>query len=159
MNAYQLPSLSRFKGCIILRCVCFFLIFFLNYQSKANLCIHLDLTKVHRFKGLTSPYIIPYFHFLNLNNILNLPQTFVIAEAWFDTNYVRLVFCLPDVHACALVYEIKTNASRLYTSFTSFTVAKTLVYMTQWLIHNLICGLFLNFPYFIKECKLNIIKI
>ena len=30
-------------------------------------------------------------------------------------NYVRLVFCLPDLHACTLVYEIKTNASRLYT--------------------------------------------
>ena len=23
-------------------------------------------------------------------------------------------FCLPDLHACKLVYEIKTNASRLY---------------------------------------------
>ena len=52
-------------------------------KSKANLWIHLDLAKVHRFKGLTSPYIISYLHFQNLNNILALPQTFVIAEAWF----------------------------------------------------------------------------
>ena len=29
-------------------------------------------------------------------------------------NYARLVFCLPDLHACALVHEIKTNASRLW---------------------------------------------
>ena len=77
-------------------------------KSKANLWIYLDLAKVHRLKGLTSPYIISYLQFLNLNNILTLPQIWV----WFDTNDVRLVFCLPDLHACALVYEIKTNASR-----------------------------------------------
>ena len=49
-------------------------------KSKANLWIHLDLAKVHRFKGLASPYIISYLHFLNINNILTLPQTFVIAK-------------------------------------------------------------------------------
>ena len=53
-------------------------------KSKANLWIHLDLAKVHRLKGLTSPYIVFYFRFLNLNNILTLPQTFVVAEAGFD---------------------------------------------------------------------------
>ena len=52
-------------------------------KSKANLWIYLDLAKVHRLKGLTSPYIISYLHFLNLNSILTLPQTFVIAETWF----------------------------------------------------------------------------
>ena len=72
--------------------------------SKANLWIHLDLAKVHHLKGLTSLFIISCLHFLNLNNIL--PKTLV----W---NYVCLVFCLPDLHACALVCEIKTNASRL----------------------------------------------
>ena len=93
-----------FRDCIILRCVRFFLIFSLNYQqglylyrqlrrdynikftdkSKANLWIHLDLAKVHRLKGLTSPYIISYLHFLNLNNILTLSQTSVVAKAGFD---------------------------------------------------------------------------
>ena len=60
----------------------------LTDKSKANLWIHLDLAKVHRFKGVTSPYIISYLHFLNLNNILTLPQTFVIAEAWFGLTQI-----------------------------------------------------------------------
>ena len=59
----------------------------LTDKSKENLIhihlIHLNLAKVHRFKGLTSPCIISYLHFLNLNSILTLPQTFVIAETWF----------------------------------------------------------------------------
>ena len=33
MNAYHLPYLSLFRGCIILRHFCFFLIFSLNYQQ------------------------------------------------------------------------------------------------------------------------------
>ena len=53
----------------------------LTDKSKANLWIHLDQAKVHHFKGLTSLYIISYLHFVNLNNILTFPQTFVIAEA------------------------------------------------------------------------------
>ena len=53
-------------------------------KSKANLWLHLDLTKAHCLKGLTSPYIISYLHFLNLNNILTLPQTFVFTGAGFD---------------------------------------------------------------------------
>ena len=68
-------------------------------KSKANLWIHLDLPKVHSLRGSTSPYIIFYRHFLNLNNILTLPKTFVVAEAGFDLTYIRLVFCLPDLHA------------------------------------------------------------
>ena len=110
MNAYQLPYLSLFRGCIILRCVRFFLIFSFNYQqglylyqqlrrdcnikftdkSKANLWIHLDLEKFHHFKGLTSPYIISCLHFLNLNNIRTLPQTFVITEAGFGLTLIML---------------------------------------------------------------------
>ena len=121
-----------------MRCGCFFLIFSLNYKqgvtrccysyqqmrrvykikftdkSKANLWTYLDLAKVHCLKGLTSPYIISYLHFLNLNNILTLPQTLVFAEAGFGlTQMMFAFFCLPDLHACMLVYEIKTNASRL----------------------------------------------
>ena len=34
----------------------------------------LNLAKVHRLKGLPSPYIVSYLHFLNLNNILTLPK-------------------------------------------------------------------------------------
>ena len=83
MNAYDLSYLSLFRGCIILRCVCFFLIFSLNYQQtvlysyqqkrrdykikftdklKPNLWIYLDLAKVQRLKELTSSYIVSYFH-------------------------------------------------------------------------------------------------
>ena len=52
-------------------------------KSKANLWIHLDLAKVHHLKRLTSLYIISYLHFPNLNNILTLPNTLVVAEAGF----------------------------------------------------------------------------
>ena len=110
MNAHQLPYLSLFRGCIILRCVGFFLIFSLNYhqgatpcririhkwedykikftdKSKVNLWIHLDLAKVRRLKGLTSLYIISYLHFLNLNNILTLPKlwsSLKLGLVWHD---------------------------------------------------------------------------
>ena len=80
-------------------------------ELKANLWIHFDLGKVHRLKGLTSPYIVSYVHFLNLNNI-DSPQTFVVAEAGFDLTRLMfaLFFSLPDLDACLLVYEIKTQA-------------------------------------------------
>ena len=61
-------------------------------KSKANLWIHLDLAKVHRLKGLTSLYIISYLHFLNLNNILTVPKTLVVAEAGFGL--IRIMFAL-----------------------------------------------------------------
>ena len=38
MNAYRLPYLFRFRGCIILRCIRFFLIFSLNYQQGVTRC-------------------------------------------------------------------------------------------------------------------------
>ena len=52
----------------------------------------MDLAKVHRLKGLTFPYIIFYLHFLNLNNILALPQTLVAAEARFGLT--QMMFAL-----------------------------------------------------------------
>ena len=61
-------------------------------KSKANLWIYLDLAKVHRLKGLTSPYIISYLHFLNLYNILTLPQVLVVDE--FGFGLARLMFTL-----------------------------------------------------------------
>ena len=134
MNAYHLPYSSLFIGCIILICVRFFLIVCLNYQqgvtrcclsyrqmrrgykskftdkSKANLIwIHLELAKVHRLKGLTSPYIVSYLCFLNINNILTLPQTFVVAEAGFDQT--RPVFTL-------------FSACQMYTHARQFTKSK-----------------------------------
>ena len=89
MNLYQqLSYLLLFRGYIILRCVCFFVIFS-HYQqgvtvlylyqqmrrdykikftdkSKTNLWLYLDLTKVNRWNRLTSLYIISYLHFLKL---------------------------------------------------------------------------------------------
>ena len=61
-------------------------------KSKANLWIYLDVTKVHRLKGLTSLYFISYLHFLNLNNILTLPQTLVVAEAGFGLTQMMFTF-------------------------------------------------------------------
>ena len=61
-------------------------------KSKANLWIHLDLAKVHRLKGLTSSYIISYLHFLNLNNNLTLPHTFVVTEAGFGLTLLMFAF-------------------------------------------------------------------
>ena len=85
-------------------------------KSKANLWIYLDLAKVHRLKGLTSPYIISYLHFLNLNNILALSQTLVIAQDGFGLMiwmmFALFVACQIYVHAYMVVYKIKTNASR-----------------------------------------------
>ena len=75
----------------------------LTDKSKANLWIHSDLAKVCRFKGLTSPYVISYLHFLNLNNILTLPQTFVITEAWFDLTQIMFALffaCQIYMRAC-----------------------------------------------------------
>ena len=72
-------------------------------NSKANLWIYLDLAKVHRLKGLTSPYIISYLHFLNIDNILILVQTLVFAEAGFGLTWMMfaLVFaCQIYTHAC-----------------------------------------------------------
>ena len=61
-------------------------------------------------------FIISYHHFLNLNNILTLSKTLVVTEAGFGLTRIMfaLFFCLPDLHAWALVYEIKIDASRLY---------------------------------------------
>ena len=59
--------------------------------------------KVHRLKGMTSPYIITYLHFRNLNNILTLPQTFVIAEAGFGLT--RIMFAL--LFACQIYTHMR----------------------------------------------------
>ena len=107
MNAYQLPYLSRFRGYIILRCVRFFLIFSVNYQQGVTrCCICIDkweeITKssLQTNQKQTYEYIWIWqkftvskgwlLHFLNLNNIPNLPQIFLIAEAWLG-----LTLCSP----------------------------------------------------------------
>ena len=80
-------------------------------KLKANLWIHLDLAKVHRGKGLTSPYIVSFLHFLNLDNILNLPKlssSLKLGLIWHD---LCLPCFLPARFTRALVYEIKTNAN------------------------------------------------
>ena len=124
MNAYHLPYLLLFRGCIIVRCVCFFLIFLLIInreshgvvfistnekrlqnqvfidKSKTNLWIHRDLARVHRLKGLTSPYIISYLNYLKVN-ILTL--TFVVSEAGFGLTRIMFALffaCQIYTHAC-----------------------------------------------------------
>ena len=128
----HLPYLSLFRGCIILRYVCLFQIFSLNYQQtvlylyqqmrrnykiksteklKANLWIYLNLTKVHHLKELTSPYIISYLHFLNLNNILALPKLLPLLKLHFDL--IRLTFAL--FFACQIYTHVHqfTNSKQV----------------------------------------------
>ena len=72
-------------------------------KSKANLWIHLDLAKVHHLKGLACFYIICCLHFLNLNNILTLPKTLVVAEAGFGLT--RIMFAL--FFACQIYLHVR----------------------------------------------------
>ena len=86
----------------------------------------LNLAKVHRLKGLTSPYIIFYLHFLNLNNILTLPKlspSLKLGLIWHDVCWPCF---LPArfTRIWALVYEIKTNASRLCNFIKKETMAQ-----------------------------------
>ena len=51
MKACQLPYWSRFRGCVILSCVRFFLIFSLNYQQGVTrCCIRIDKWEEIRYK-------------------------------------------------------------------------------------------------------------
>ena len=72
-------------------------------QIKSKLMDTLGSGKVHHLKGMTSPDIISYLHFLNLNNILTLPQTFVIAEAGFGLT--RIMFAL--LFACQIYMHVR----------------------------------------------------
>ena len=108
-------------------------------KSTANLWIHLDLAKVHRLKVLTSPYIVSYLHFLNLNNILTLPQTFVVAKLgliWHDlcslcflpTRFTRMRVSLRNQSKCKpseifnnfFAEHLHVSASMLRHSYTTF---------------------------------------
>ena len=104
-------------------------------KSKTNLWLYLDLTKVNRWNRLTSLYIISYLHFLKLIFWLS-PKLFCsslkLGLVWHN---VHLVFCLADLNASALVFEIKTNASRLS--------MQTFIYWKLHTIHflNRICNM------------------
>ena len=105
--AYQSCLIYHFLVAALFWDVCFFLIFSLNYQQGVTqCCIHinkweeitkstLDQANVHHLKGLTSLYIISYLHFLNLNNILTLPKTLVVAKAGFGLSWIKFPCFLP----------------------------------------------------------------
>ena len=162
MNAYHLHYLSLFRGCIILRCVRFFLIFSLNCQQrarrrcirirnweeitkssfkgklKANLWIHLDLAKVHRLKELTTPYIASYLHFLNSNDILTLPKFLPSLKLRFIWRNLYLPCFLPARFTCmraSLPNQNKCKRSILHSSF--------LISMF-WELHLNICSKIIN---------------
>ena len=68
--------------------------------------------------GKSSPFErvdFSLYRFLSSLSKSDSTQTFVVTEATFDLTRLMfaLFFCLPDLCACALVYKIKTNASRL----------------------------------------------
>ena len=138
MNACHiwLPYLQLYRGCIILRRVRLFLIFSLNYQQgvtvvfvstklqdyninftnklKVNLWIHLNLTEVHHLKGLTSPYVVSYLHFLNLNSsiILLLSPNFCRHWGWVWRDLCLLCF-LPARFRCMRVSLRNQNKCKL----------------------------------------------
>ena len=138
MNVCHLPYLSLFRGCIILRRVCFFLIFSLNYQQGVTVVFVLTNEKwlqnqfckwiksklMDTFQSWKSSLfervdlsIYCFLSSFSKSKSYDSPQTFVAAEAGFGlTQLVCLVFCLPDLDASMLVYKIKTNASHLYNS-------------------------------------------
>ena len=83
-------------------------------KSKATLWIHLDLAKVHRMKGLTSLYIISYLDFLNLNNILTVPKTLVVAEAGFGLTRIMVAYESKQMQA---VYRSPCQSKDKFESF------------------------------------------
>ena len=141
MNAYDLPYLSLFRGCIILRCVTSFKFFILivsrqccihlgkweeitksSLQTNYKLThgyIHLDLAKVQYLKELTSPYwplvielTFPYIHFLNLNNILTLPKLSPSLNLGFIWYGLCLPCFLPARFTCMRVSLRNENKSK-----------------------------------------------
>ena len=72
-------------------------------KLKANLWIHLDLVKVHRLKELTSPHIVSYLHFLNLNNILTLPKLSLSLKLRLMSHEL----CLPCFFACQIYAQAR----------------------------------------------------
>ena len=118
MNLYQqLSYLLLFRGYIILRSVCFFVIFSHYQQGVTVLYLYQQMRRDYKIKftdkskanlwiytfgsDKSSPFErvgFSYLYFLNLNNILTLPQTFVNAEAGFVLT--RLMFTL--LFACQI---------------------------------------------------------
>ena len=75
-------------------------------KLKANIWIHSDLAKGHCLKELTSPYIVSYLHFLNLNNILTLPKISLLLK-------LRLIWhnlCLPCFFLPARFMHMRTSS-------------------------------------------------
>ena len=68
------------------------------------------MAKVHHLKGLTSLYIISYIHFLNLNNILTVPKSLVVAEAGFGLTRIMLLW---DKYAGDLIMYVDLVNSEL----------------------------------------------
>ena len=74
-------------------------------QIKSKPMDTLDLAKVYRLKGLTSLYIISCLHFLNLNNILTLPKTLVVAEAGFGLTWIMFALFF----ACQIYTRLRAS--------------------------------------------------
>ena len=78
-------------------------------QIKSRLVNTFGSGKSSLFERVDFSFIL-FLHFLNLNNILTLPKVLSsqkLGLIW----HVWLVFCLPDLHACILVYENKWKLS------------------------------------------------
>ena len=118
MSAYHLSYLSLCRGCALFWDISTFWFFLListgshtvlySYQQmrrdykikftdqlKANLWIHLIWQKFE--KGLTSPYIVSYLHFLNLNNILTLPKLSLLLRLGLIWHNLCLPCFLPAI--------------------------------------------------------------
>ena len=108
--------------------------------------IHLDLAKIFRLKGLTSPYIISYLDFLNLNHTLTLPKflsSLKLGLIWHDlcllcflpVRFTRMRASLRNQNKCkpSIDYDI-INVSIQYIYYYYFTEKASMVF--QWVTYD-----------------------
>ena len=137
MHIISMLYLSIFRESIILRFVRFFLIFFLIINRDSHVVVFVSTNEKRLqnqvYKQIKSGKSSPLeriefslYRFLSSfsksKNILTLPKLLSSLKLGLIRHNWRLhvcrVFCLPDLHACALlVYRIKTNASCLLCNF------------------------------------------
>ena len=124
MNAYQLPYLSLFRGCIILRCVCFFLIFSLNYQQGVTqYCICIDKWEEITKLCLQTNQKQTYRH-------IWIWQKFTIWKGW-------IIFWLsPKLwswHELCLPCFLPARSTRIHASLRNQNKCKSSIRILKWL--------------------------
>ena len=121
-------------------------------KLKQNLCINLDLAKVHCLKELIPPYIVSYLHFLNLN-ILTLPKLSLsrkLCLIWHNsclpcflpTRFTHMHASLQNQNKCKLSIAEKINHRDLRPLYSASHRAINVLSMSR--IEKELCSLFLR---------------